>query len=366
MKLIRREHRMLDFYKGKRVLVTGHTGFKGAWMCSVLLKAGAELTGYALKPPTDPSLFALCGLSGMMHSVEGDVRDGVHLQAVLSEAKPEIVIHMAAQPLVIESYRDPVATYETNVMGTVNLLEAVRGCDTVRSVVNVTTDKVYLNREWQWGYRENEELNGFDPYSNSKSCSELVTSCYRNAFLQEKGVAVSTCRAGNVIGGGDFAENRILPDCVRAALDGEEIMVRNPFSVRPYQHVLEPIMAYLLLAQRQYQTPTLADCYNIGPEESGCVTTGELVSIFCETWNAANGTALTWASHCVEGPHEAAYLKLDCAKIRSVLGWKPVWSIREAVAQIVYWCQAYSSGGSLTDCMDRQTAAYLRGMQGGK
>ena len=221
------EHMNFNFYKGKKVLVTGHTGFKGSWMCELLIHAGAQVTGYALEPPTDPSLFKLCGLSARMNSIIGDIRDLPHLRAVFEQYKPEIVIHMAAQPLVRESYRDPVYTYDVNVMGTVNILECVRLYGSVKSFVNVTTDKVYLNREWEWGYRENEELNGYDPYSNSKSCSELVTSSYLKSFFLDKEVAISTVRAGNVIGGGDFAADRIIPDCVRAAQTGENIIVRK-------------------------------------------------------------------------------------------------------------------------------------------
>ena len=233
-----------DFYKNRKILITGHTGFKGTWMCQVLLELGAEVTGYALQPPTDPSLFSLTGMAEQMQSIEGDVRDLEHLLRVFEEMQPEIVIHMAAQPIVRESYANPVYTYDVNVMGTVNVLECVRRTASVRSFVNVTTDKVYKNREWEWGYRENEELNGFDPYSNSKSCSELVTYSYRNSFFSDGRVAISTARAGNVIGGGDFAADRIVPDCMRAVMREKEIVLRNPASTRPYQHVLEPVMAF--------------------------------------------------------------------------------------------------------------------------
>ena len=283
-----------DFYRGKKVLVTGHTGFKGSWMTAILLEAGAEVTGYALEPDTRPALFDLCKFSENLNSIIGDARDIEKLKAVFQETRPEIVIHMAAQPIVRESYRSPVYTYDVNVMGTVNVMECVRLCDSVRSVVNVTTDKVYKNREWCWGYRENEELNGFDPYSNSKSCSELVTSCYRDSFLKEAGVAVSTARAGNVIGGGDFAADRIIPDCVRAVDAKREILVRNPHSVRPYQHVLEPVAAYLWLAAAQYENGDLAGSYNVGPEESDCLTTGELVELFCEKWKERTGYQPVW------------------------------------------------------------------------
>ena len=236
---------MLDFYKNKKILITGHTGFKGAWLCSVLLQAGAEATGYALEPSTTPNLFEILELQNSMTSIIGDIRDLESLKKVFYEYKPEIVIHMAAQPIVRESYKAPVYTYDVNVMGTVNVLECIRLTDTVRSFVNVTTDKVYKNKEWEWGYRENEELNGYDPYSNSKSCSELVTESYKKSFFQDRDIAVSTMRAGNVIGGGDFAADRIIPDCVRAATAGKDIIIRNPYAVRPFQHVLEPIMAYL-------------------------------------------------------------------------------------------------------------------------
>ena len=239
----------MSFYKGKNVLVTGHTGFKGAWMCKVLLYAGADVTGYALELPTQPALFELLALKGRMRSIVGDVRDFERLKKVFEETQPEIVIHMAAQPIVRESYMNPVYTYDVNVMGTVNVLECVRLTDSVKSFVNVTTDKVYKNKEWEWGYRENEELNGFDPYSNSKSCSELVTDSYKNSFFQDRNIAISTMRAGNVIGGGDFAADRIIPDCVRAAVDGKDIVIRNPYAVRPFQHVLEPVMAYLMVAE---------------------------------------------------------------------------------------------------------------------
>lgn len=346
------------FYKGKKVFITGHTGFKGAWMCMVLLQAGAEITGYAL-PAEELSLFRLCGLKSRLHSVEGDIRDYAALSRALTEAQPEIVIHMAAQPIVRESYERPVYTYETNVMGTVHILEAVRQCPSVRSFVNVTTDKVYRNREWEWGYRENEELCGFDPYSNSKSCSELVTDCYCHSFFEGRGIAVSTCRAGNVIGGGDFAKYRIIPDCAEAAHKGEDIIIRNPESVRPFQHVLEPVTAYLMIAERQYADRSLAGCYNIGPEDRDCLTAGALAELFCQKWNAANGTAVKWKTVRDNGPHEAGLLRLDCAKVHSVFGWKPVWHMDTAIEKIVAWCKCYYAGGDVTDCMQGQIAEYL-------
>lgn len=353
----------LDFYKGKKVLITGHTGFKGTWMCAVLLSAGAEVTGYALEPPTDPSVFALTDMGKRVNSIMGDIRDLAHLRQVFEEVRPEIVIHMAAQPIVRESYKDPVYTYEANVMGTVHVLECVRTCDSVKSFLNVTTDKVYLNREWSWGYRENEELNGYDPYSNSKSCSELVTACYKNSFFGEEAdrrTAISTARAGNVIGGGDFAVDRIVPDCVRAALSGREIIVRNPASVRPFQHVLEPIMVYLLMAKRQYENPDYAGSYNVGPDEADCYTTGELVTLFCEKWNQASGEHVSWKNVSDGGPHEAGYLKLDCSKLKTVFGWRPVWNLETAMEKIVEWTLAYQKKEDLYAVMCRQIEEFNR------
>ena len=289
-----------DFYEGKRVLITGHTGFKGAWLSQILLMAGADLTGYALKPPTEPNLFSALGLEKKMRSVEGDIREQEKLWKVIEETKPELVLHLAAQPIVRESYRNPVYTYETNVMGTVNILEGIRRTDSVRSFLNVTTDKVYKNNEWEWGYRETDELDGYDPYSNSKSCSELVTHSYKNSFLNESGVAVSTARAGNVIGGGDFAEDRIIPDCVRAVSKGKKIMVRNPHSTRPYQHVLEPLGAYLKIVQAQYENPKKAGAYNVGPDDRDCITTGTLADLFCGAWQQDRKSTRLNSSHVSE------------------------------------------------------------------
>ena len=344
----------LSFYNGKRVFVTGHTGFKGAWLCKVLSQAGAKVTGYALEAPTEPSLFHLAGIEKDVSSVIGDIRDLASLQRAFRKAKPEIVFHLAAQPIVRESYHNPVYTYETNVMGTVNILECIRTVGGVRSFLNVTTDKVYRNKEWVWGYRENEELDGFDPYSNSKSCSELVTHTYREAFFAETPVAISTARAGNVIGGGDFAPDRIIPDCVRAGLEGKSIIVRNPYSVRPYQYVLEPLFAYLLIAKRQYEDKSLQGSYNVGPDECDCRKTGELVDIFVRIWNEA----LTWGNRYDGGPHEANYLKLDCSLIKATFGWKPRWSIETAVRKVVEWSKCYRDGGNVRACMERQIAEF--------
>lgn len=344
----------MSFYKGKKVFITGHTGFKGSWLCKMLINEGAEVTGYALEAPTNPNLFELCKLSGKMNSITGDIRNLDFLLRKFEEIKPEIVIHMAAQPLVREAYKNPVYTYDVNIMGTVHVLECIRKSDSVKSFINVTTDKVYLNREWEWGYRENEELNGYDPYSNSKSCSELVTSCYQNSFLNNKKTAVTTVRAGNVIGGGDFADNRIIPDCVRAAKEGKEILVRNPYSIRPYQHVLEAVSTYLLIAQAQYENEKLAGSYNIGPDEKNCWTTGELVSLFCNIWNREMETEIAWKNVHDGGPHEAEYLKLDCSKAKRVFGWKPRWDIETTVEKIVEWTKVYSAGEDISECMNRQ------------
>ena len=349
----------LSFYKNKKVLITGHTGFKGSWMCKMLINAGAQVTGYALEPPTKPSLFELCGLSHQMNSVVGDIRDLSHLQRIFEECKPEIVIHMAAQPLVRDSYKNPVYTYDVNVMGTVNILECIRLQNCVKSFVNVTTDKVYLNREWEWGYRENEELNGFDPYSNSKSCSELVTSSYTNSFFADQEVRISTVRAGNVIGGGDFAEDRIIPDCVRAAEKNKDIIVRNPYSTRPYQHVLDPVGAYLMIAEGQFEDRNLAGNYNVGPDESECWTTGELVTLFCQQWNQTMGTSLDWTTSYDGGPHEANYLKLDCSRLKSVFHWKPRWGMETTMEKIVEWSKNYFDGGDVVWCMDKQIQDFL-------
>lgn len=345
----------LSFYQGKKVFVTGHTGFKGSWLCRMLAGVGASVTGFSLEPPTEPSLFRIAGIENDVRSVIGDVRDMAALKAAFDEAQPEIVLHLAAQPIVRESYRNPAYTYETNVMGTVHLLECVRNSSTVRSFLNVTTDKVYRNREWPWGYRENDELDGFDPYSNSKSCSELVTHSYRNSFFADGRVAVSTARAGNVIGGGDFASDRIIPDCIRAAEKGEPIAVRNPYSTRPYQHVLEPLYAYLMIAARQMQDGRCAGYYNVGPDDADCFQTGALVELFVRRW----GEGMKWIDRSDGGPHEAGFLKLDCSLLKSTFGWKPRWNLETAVAMTVEWSKIWLAGGDARACMDRQIQAFL-------
>ena len=351
-----------DFYRGRRVFVTGHTGFKGSWLCKVLANAGAQVTGYSLEPPSNPSLFEIANIAGDTRSVIGDIRDLASLKKAFDEAKPEVVLHLAAQPIVRDSYKDPAYTYETNVMGTVNILECVRGSDSVKSFLNVTTDKVYLNREWSWGYRENEELDGYDPYSNSKSCSELVTHSYKNSFFTDAEgraiVPISTARAGNVIGGGDFANDRIIPDCIRSVQKGEDIVVRNPYSTRPYQHVLEPLYAYLMIAARQYQDSKYAGWYNVGPDDVDCFQTGALVDLFVSKW----GDGTKWVNRYDGGPHEANFLKLDCSKLKGTFGWKPRWNLSDAMDKIVEWSKCWLSGGDVRACMDRQIDEFLDGV----
>lgn len=344
----------LKALQGKNVLITGHTGFKGAWLCKVLLQLGANVTGYALEPPTKPSAYTLLELDRQIHSVTGDVRDLALLQRTFQQAQPEYVFHLAAQPLVRAGYQMPVETYETNIMGTVHLLECVRASNCVKSVVNVTTDKVYWNRNWAWGYRENDPLDGFDPYANSKSCSELVTGCYRNSFFQTQGIAVSTARAGNVIGGGDFAKDRIVPDCVRGAIAGERIQLRNPYAVRPYQHVLEAVYAYLLIASAQRENQALADSYNIGPNMDECSTTLQLVEQFSQHWP----TGLLWAADRQPAPHEDQHLKLDCAKIKQALHWEPRWNTATAIEKTAQWYSCWSTGGNINVLMDAQIKDY--------
>lgn len=347
---------MLEFYRNRRVFVTGHTGFKGSWLCRMLLLAGAQVTGFALEPPKDkPSLFQLAGIEQGMRSIYGDIRNYSDLIAAFDEAQPEIVFHLAAQPIVKESYLHPVYTYETNIMGTVHVLECARLAGCVKSLVNVTTDKVYDNREWCWGYRETDALDGFDPYANSKSCSELVTHSYTRSFFAGSHTAISTARAGNVIGGGDFAPFRIVPDCVRALQTGTPIVVRNPHSVRPYQHVLDALNAYLLIAAKQYESPGLAGNYNVGPDECDCVTTGELVDLFIQASHEAVQRVDTPDSNAV---HEAAFLRLDTSKLKNLFAWKPRWNVTEAIQRTVEWSQCYLSGGNTAHCMDGQIAAY--------
>ena len=323
------------FWKGRRAFLTGHTGFKGSWLSVWLQEMGAVVRGYALEPSTDPSLFVQADVASGIDSLIGDVRHHEHFETSLTEFQPEVVFHLAAQPLVRDSYEIPRETYETNVMGTVNLLEAVRHSESVRSVVVVTTDKVYENKEWHWGYRENDRLGGYDPYSNSKAAAELAVAAYRSSFFnpntygKEHNVAVATARAGNVIGGGDWAVDRIVPDLMRAWLEKTSGMIRNPYAVRPWQHVLEPLSGYLVLAERLYESVEYAEEWNFGPRDIDCIPVGELVDLFEEQCNGLKidrGTS--------SGPHEAAILKLDTSKSESLLRWRPRWAVRRAVIQV--------------------------------
>jgi CDP-glucose 4,6-dehydratase len=350
---------MKSFYKEKKVFLTGHTGFKGAWLCALLTELGAEVTGFSLEPPVGTSLFELLKSEECMTSVIGDIRDFDSLRKAYKTAEPDIVLHLAAQPIVRESYANPLYTYETNVMGTANLLECVRLYG-AQSVVNITTDKVYLNNEWEWGYRENEPLCGYDPYSNSKSCSELVTYSYNQSYFRQAKIPVSTARAGNVIGGGDFAKDRIIPDCVRAARTKTALELRNPYSTRPYQHVLEPIFAYLLIAQKQSEKLSLADCYNVGPDEHDCVTTGYLTDIFCKAWNSYTGQGINCKiTPDANAPHEANFLKLDCSKIKTKLWWKPVYNISQAIAKTVEWSAEEIRGADARELCRQQIKQYM-------
>lgn len=349
----------LSFFKGKRVLLTGHTGFKGSWMSRILVNAGAELTGYSLAPCGESNLFELSDVKPRMNSVIGDIRDLPKLMNTFQQIQPEIVIHMAAQPIVRDSYKDPVYTYETNVMGTVNILECIRQTASVRSFLNVTTDKVYKNNEWEWGYRENEPLDGYDPYSNSKSCSELVTHSYKSSFFQEREIAISTARAGNVIGGGDFANDRIIPDCIRALERKEDIIVRNPHSTRPYQHVLEPVMAYLMIVKEQYENLGSAGYYNVGPDETDCINTGKLVDMFCQKW----GEGAKWINQYDGGPHEANFLKLDCSKLKRTFEWSTTWGVSEALDKVIEWTRVYFDKGDIPAVMDKQIEAFNNNMK---
>lgn len=353
----------LSFYKNKRVFITGHTGFKGAWLSFLLAEVGAEVTGYALQPPTNPSLFALCKLDNRMHSVIGDIRDYKTLKKEFDKAEPEIVFHLAAQPLVRESYLIPRQTYEINVLGTVNLLECVRLSDTVKSVVIITTDKVYRNDNKAEGYVEEDFLNGFDPYSNSKSCADILTDSYVNSFLRNKGIPVSILRAGNVIGGGDFAKDRLLPDCFRSIQTNGKVEIRNPKATRPFQHVLEPLMVYLMIAKEQIQNPKLSGAYNVGPDEKDVQSVGEMLMHFQTIWNGSTlGKNIPFDWYYTKEDtkrHEAAMLSLNCRKLKQNFGWKPKWSAYEAVYKSIEWMEYYLEEKDVTVCMRKQIREYL-------
>lgn len=345
----------ISFYKNKKVLITGHTGFKGSWLCEILINAGAIILGYALEPPTKPALFEIANIKSKVKSVIGDIRDYEKLNECFVKFEPEVVFHLAAQPLVREGYKNPRETYEINVIGTVNILECIRNTESVRSFINVTTDKVYMNREWEWGYRESDRLCGFDPYSNSKSCSELVTNSYKLSFFETRQIGISTVRAGNVIGGGDFAKDRIIPDCIRAALDNKDISIRNPLSVRPYQHVLDPLYAYLMIAAYQYENKKYSGSYNIGPDIEDCVETKKLVDIFVKEWDGD----IKWVNCSDGGPHEANLLKLDCSKVKSVFKWEPNWNIEMSIRKVVEWTNVWNEQKDISECMNRQIAEFM-------
>lgn len=334
------------FWAGKRVFLTGHTGFKGSWTALWLQQMGARVTGFALAPPTGPALFEVANVAAGMTSVIGDIRDREVLTRALIDADPEIVLHMAAQPLVRASYEDPVGTYATNVMGTVHLLDAVRNAPSVRAVCIVTTDKCYENREWVWGYREDEPMGGHDPYSNSKGCAELAVSAYRRSFFSNGKVAVATGRAGNVIGGGDWAADRLIPDILRSVADRQPVRIRNPLAIRPWQHVLEPVSGYLVLAQTLWTDAAMAaDAWNFGPRDDDARPVQWIVERLCERW----GEGADWIHDDSTQPHEARYLKLDISKARTVLGWEPRWTLAEALDSIVSWHRAWLSGTNMYD-----------------
>ena len=333
-----------SFWKDKKVFVTGHTGFKGGWLSLWLQQLGAVVTGYALPPPTNPSLFEEACVEQGMTSIIGDIRDGVTLVGAIRQTAPDIVIHMAAQPLVRRSYVDPVETYSTNVMGTVHLLEAVRQTRSVRAVVNITTDKCYENKEWVWGYRENEPMGGFDPYSSSKGCAELVTAAYRNSYFNCSAqgghrVALATARAGNVIGGGDWAEDRLIPDILRAIQNGESVNIRNPHATRPWQHVLEPLGGYLTLAEKLHTHGlAFAEAFNFGPAEDDAKSVQWIVEQLTQNWGGSSAWHLDGGAH----PHEAHYLKLDCSKARAMLDWTPRWNLGQALQAILAWHKVHA------------------------
>ncbi len=355
--------RMIDasFWKGKRVFITGHTGFKGSWLTLWLQSMGAVLKGYSLNPPTEPSLYDSAGVDKLIDSTIGDIRNFEQLSAAIGEFKPEIVFHMAAQPLVRLSYDEPIDTYSTNVMGTVHLLEAVKRVGGVKAVVNITSDKCYDNREWVWGYREHEAMGGYDPYSNSKGCAELVASAYRNSFFNEKdyekhGVALASVRAGNVIGGGDWAKDRLIPDILRSFEKQQTVIIRNPHAIRPWQHVLEPLSGYITIAQRLYnEGPAFAEGWNFGPREDDAKPVQFIVETMVNIW----GDDAAWLLDGNEHPHEAHYLKLDCSKARMRLGWQPRWDLVETLERIVKWHKAWIAGEDMLMRTRNEISEYM-------
>ncbi len=342
---------MSGFWRGRRVLITGHTGFKGGWLSTWLKSLDAEITGYALAPATSPSFFDVARVSAGLRSVIGDIRDLVHLKEVFSQARPEILIHMAAQPLVRASYVDPVETYSTNVQGTVNVLEVARETPSLRAIVVVTSDKVYENREFLWGYRETDSMGGFDPYSSSKGCAELVAAAYRRSFA----LPIGSARAGNVIGGGDWSPDRLVPDVLKALASEQSIEIRSPEAIRPWQHVIEPLRGYLTLAQRIYEEPAqFSEAWNFGPRDEDCQSVASVVSMLAEAWDRKS----TWQLQAGQHPHEARHLKLDSSKARARLGWYPKIGIAEGVTLTAAWQRAWIAGENMTAFTNRQIEQY--------
>jgi len=344
-----------QFWKNKRVFLTGHTGFKGSWLSLWLQHLGVNLTGYALQPPTNPAIFEIAGVADNMDSQLGDIRDLKQLTRTMQQAKPEIVIHMAAQSLVRDSYDDPVGTYSTNIMGTVNLFDAARRVSSVKAVLNVTSDKCYENREWSRGYIETDTMGGFDPYSSSKGCAELVTSAYRQSFFNASGIGLASARAGNVIGGGDWASNRLVPDAIRAFMRDEPLMIRNPMAVRPWQHVIEPLSGYLMLCQKLYQQPeNFSEGWNFGPLNNEARPVSYIADQIVKNWEGNARWGLDKNSH----PHEAGHLTLDCSKAGESLEWEPVWELDRALKETVFWYKAWQQKENMHNFTIRQIDAY--------
>lgn len=348
------------FWKHKKVLITGHTGFKGSWLSLWLQSLGANIVGYALRPPTQPSMFEIANVTAGLISTIGDVRDLEHLQSVIAEHRPEIIFHLAAQPLVRYSYENPVETYTTNIIGTVNMLEAVRHSKSVRVVVSITSDKCYENKEWFWGYRENERLGGHDPYSSSKGCAELIIAAYRNSYFpareyQHHRVAVASTRAGNVIGGGDWAKDRLIPDIMNAIMENRPVVIRSPNAIRPWQHVLEPLNGYLCLAEQLWtQGPKLAQAWNFGPNSEEAKTVSWIVEYLTNFW----GEGARWELDATQHPHEDTYLKLDCSKAKSLLGWAPKLCLSTALEWIVEWYRDYQQGRDMRSLTEEQITRF--------
>ena len=349
-----------QFWENKNILVTGHTGFKGSWLSIWLKSLGANLAGYSLPPPTDPSLFELAEVSDGMQSIIGDIRDLDHIKDVFQERSPEILIHMAAQSLVVKSHVDPYDTYTTNVLGTLNVLEAVRHSDSIKAVIIITSDKCYQNKEWVWGYREYDNLGGVDPYSNSKACAELITSAYRDSYFKKpkppfKDVAVGTVRAGNVIGGGDWAENRLIPDVMQSLANDQQVIIRNPNSIRPWQFVLEPLDGYLTLVERLWTNGAeYAEGWNFGPNENDAQSVSWIVEQLGKLW----GTTADWEELPQPYPHEANYLKLDCSKARQKLKWAPKLTLNTTLQWVVEWYQGYDNNENIAALTKNQVTAY--------